>query len=418
MVVIGAGFGGINAARGLAKLPLRVTIIDKTNHHTFQPLLYQVALAVLSPAEIASPVRNIVRRHPNVEVLLGEVVGFDLANRKVKLNDGAEIGYNYLVVAAGATHSYFGHQEWQGNAPGLKTLEDALDIRRRVLLAFEFAEKQAAEQGKITELNFVVIGAGPTGVELAGAIADISRQAMKGDFRYIDSTKARVLLLEGGARVLPAYANDLSASAKRQLERLGVEVRVNTKVTNLGPGSVQIGDETIHSSVTLWAAGVAASPLGKLLGAATDRSGRVIVDSELNVAGYPEIFVIGDLAAREQEAGQFLPGLAPVAIQMGKYVAKCVARDFQKLERKPFRYLDKGTMATIGRSAAVAQIGNVHLSGFLAWVGWLFVHILFLIGFRNRFFVMWEWAFAYFTWQRGARLITGDKTLPGWDVKV
>jgi NADH:quinone reductase (non-electrogenic) len=418
VVIIGAGFAGINAARALGNFPVRVTLIDRKNYHLFQPLLYQVALAVLSPGEIASPARGILRKFQNVEVLMDEALGFDLERRCVKLKETQEIGYDYLVIAAGATHSYFGHDEWAELAPGLKTIEDATEIRRRVLLAFELAERETAVHGMTAPLNFVVVGGGPTGVELAGAISDITRHVLSVEFRAIDPSRARVTLLEGGPRVLAAYTPDLSEKAEKQLRDLGVEVYTNAMVTQLSPGKVTFknkdgGFETINSVVTLWGAGVKASHLGKALGVETDRTGRVLVDEYANVSGHHDVFVIGDLAAFKQGDG-YLAGVAPVAIQMGKYVAAAIKRDVEKLPRKRFHYLDKGTMATIGRSKAIAQIGKLHLSGFLAWAAWLFVHILFLIGFRNRLAVLAEWMWAYFTFQRGARLITGSQELIGW----
>lgn len=414
VLIIGAGFAGINAALSLRRAHAQVTMVDRKNHHTFQPLLYQVALAVLSPAEIASPVRTILRGQKHTEVLMGEVVGFDLKARKALLKNGSRLEYDYLIVAAGSTHSYFGHEEWAVDAPGLKTLEDAIEIRRRVLLAFELAEKQVLENAPHpTPLNFVVIGAGPTGVELAGAISDIARHYMTRDFHHIDPRQARIMLLEGGPRVLAAYPEDLSASAERQLRDLGVEVRTNTRVTGIEPGVVLVGKERIAAAVIVWAAGVAASPLGKMLGAPTDKTGRVMVDAELNIPGHPEVFVLGDLAAREQD-GHGLPGLAPVAIQMGKWVAKTITRDINGEPRKPFHYFDKGTMATIGRNKAIAQIGKVHLSGVIAWLAWLFIHIMYLVGFRNRLLVLTEWAWTYFAVQQGSRLITGDTNLIGW----
>ena len=415
VLIVGAGFGGMNAALALRHANVRVTVVDRKNHHTFQPLLYQVALAVLSPAEIASPVRTVLRRQRNVEVLMGEVVGFDLANHRALLKNGSALDYDYLILAPGSTHSYFGHDEWEPSAPGLKTLEDATEIRRRVLLAFELAEKQVLEKAPHpTPLDFVIIGGGPTGVELAGAISDIARHYMTRDYHHIDPRQARILLLEGGPRVLPAYPEDLSASAEKQLRDIKVEVYTNTQVTGIEPGAVLAGDRRFTAAVIVWAAGVAASPLGKMLGAPIDRSGRVFVDSELNIAGHPEVFVLGDLAAREQEPGQFLPGLAPVAIQMGKWVGKTIVRDVEGKPRKPFHYFDKGSMATIGRNKAIAQIGKIHLSGVIAWLAWLFIHILYLIGFRNRMLVLTEWAWSYITGQGGSRLITGDTTLAGW----
>jgi NADH dehydrogenase len=416
VVVIGAGFGGLEAARALAKLPVQVTVIDRKNHHTFQPLLYQVATAGISPGEIAAPIRWILRGRKNVEVLLGEVVDFDLQRRVVKLSD-LEIPYDYLIVAAGATHSYFGHDEWEPLAPGLKSIEDALEIRRRVLLAFELAERQAAAGQPEVELNFVIVGAGPTGVELSGTLAEIARQVLRDEFVSIDPRRTRIVLLEGGPRVLPAYAPDLSQSAVRQLEKLGVEVRTSALVTRIWPGAVWIGEERLPAAVVLWAAGVAASPLGNKLGTQLDRAGRVQVNRDLSLPGLPDVFVIGDLASLRDEHGNLLPGVAPVAMQQGRYVAKTISRDLQKLPRKNFHYVDKGSLATIGRAAAVAQIGKIHISGYFAWLAWLFIHIMFLIGFRNRLIVMIQWAWSYLTYERGARLITGDTSLPGWTEK-
>jgi NADH:ubiquinone reductase (H+-translocating) len=416
ILVIGAGFGGLSAARKLAKLRVQVVVIDRKNHHTFQPLLYQVATAGISPGEIAAPIRWILRGYENVEVLMGEVLGFDLERRTVKLSD-AEIPYDYLVVAAGATHSYFGHDQWEPWAPGLKTIEDALEIRRRVLLAFELAERQAAEGKPLLDLNFVIVGAGPTGVELAGTLAEIARKVLQNEFRSIDPRRTRIILLEGGPRVLPAYAPDLSQSAVRQLERLGVEVRASAMVTRIEPTAVWVGDERISAAVILWAAGVAASPLGKALGAPLDRAGRVQVNPDLSLPRHPEVFVVGDLASLKDEHGNMLPGVAPVAMQQGRFVAEVVAADLKKHPRKTFHYLDKGSLATIGRAAAVAQIRKIHISGYFAWLAWLFIHIMFLIGFRNRLIVMIQWAWSYLTYERGARLITGDTTLPGWTDK-
>jgi NADH:quinone reductase (non-electrogenic) len=413
VVIIGGGFGGLTAARSLARQPVRITLIDRKNHHTFQPLLYQVATAGLSPGEIAAPIRWILRGHANVQVLLGEVTDFDLAARIVKLAD-MQMAYDYLIVAAGATHSYFGHDEWEPLAPGLKTIEDAIEIRRRVLLAFELAERQAAQGGEQMPLNFVVIGAGPTGVELAGTLAEISRRALANEFRSIDPKSTRILLLEGGPRILPAYPEDLSRSAEEQLRRLGVDVQDSTMVTAVEPDAVHVGDKRLPAAVILWAAGVAASPLGKKLGASVDRAGRVLVQPDLSTPGHPEVFVIGDLAALKDAEGKPLPGLAPVAMQQGHAVAANVARDFMGEPREAFHYRDRGSLATIGRAAAVAQFGKVHLSGYLAWLSWLFIHILFLIGFRNRLIVMIQWAWSYLTYERGARLITGDARLPSW----
>jgi NADH:ubiquinone reductase (H+-translocating) len=413
VVIVGAGFGGLVAARTLARYPVQITLIDRKNFHTFQPLLYQVATAGLSPGEIAAPIRWILRGRHNVEVLMAEVEDFDLGTRMVKLPD-AEVHYDYLIVAAGASHAYFGHDEWEPFAPGLKTVEDALEIRRRVLLAFELAERQAASGQDQTQLNFVVVGGGPTGVELAGTLAEVSRQALANEFRTIDPKRTKIILLEGGARVLPAYPEDLSRSAEVQLQHLGVEVRTSALVSGVEAGAVFIGQTRLPATVTLWAAGVAASPLGKKLGAPTDRAGRVLVGPDLSVPGHPEVFVIGDLAALKDEKGKLLPGVAPVAMQQGKTTADNIGRQLQGQPRRDFHYFDKGSLATIGRAAAVAEFGKIHISGFLAWLAWLFVHIFFLIGFRNRVIVLIQWAWSYFTYERGARLITGDTRLPGW----
>ncbi|MGC2695566.1 MAG: NAD(P)/FAD-dependent oxidoreductase [Candidatus Angelobacter sp.] len=410
VVVIGAGFAGLNAAKALARAPVELTVVDRKNHHTFQPLLYQVAMAVLSPAEIASPVRTVLRHDANVEVLLGEVTGFDLQKRLVRL-DGLglpdiELPYDYLLVAAGATHAYFGHPEWEEFAPGLKTLEDALEIRRRVLLAFETAERLVITHQSSPPLNFVVVGAGPTGVELAGAISDIAGRHLMKEFRAIDPRQSRIILLEGGPRVLPSYPEDLSASAERQLKEMGVEVRTNAMVTNIEPGVVSVGKEKIPAAVILWGAGVSASPLGKMLNVPTDKAGRVIVLPDLTVPGHPEVFVAGDLASIQQKSSKPVPGVAPAAIQMGKFGARQITRTVAGKPREEFEYLDKGSLATIGRSRAVADLGKLHFSGYFAWLAWLFIHLLFLIGFRNRLFVMIEWAWAYVTYNHSARLIT------------
>ncbi|HVP55460.1 MAG TPA: NAD(P)/FAD-dependent oxidoreductase [Candidatus Eisenbacteria bacterium] len=417
VVIIGGGFGGLVAAQSLARLPVDVTVVDRKNHHTFQPLLYQVATAGLSPAEIAAPIREILSRHENVEVLLGQVFGFDLERRLVKLH-GFELPYDYVVVAAGASHAYFGHDEWERFAPGLKTIEDALEIRRRVLLAFEMAERHAASTGQHLPLTFVVVGGGPTGVELAGTLAEITRKSLSDDFRNIDPKSTRIVLLEAGPAVLPAYPEDLQLSAKRQLERLGVEVRLNSAVTDVLLGEIHVGAEAVHATIVLWAAGVSASPLGRALGGPVDRAGRVLVDADLSLPGHPEVFVIGDLASLKQAEGTVLPGVAPVAMQQGRWVARQIAADLAGNPRKSFHYIDKGSLATIGRAAAVAQFGKLHISGFLAWMGWLFIHIFFLIGFRNRLIVMIQWAWSYFTYDRSARLITGESgtiTVPPLD---
>ncbi len=418
VVVIGAGFGGIHAAIGLAKLPVDVTVVDKKNHHTFQPLLYQVALAVLSPGDIAQPIRSILRDNANTEVIMDEVVAFDTVARRVDLKSGAELMYDYLIVATGSTHSYFGKDEWAKLAPGLKTLEDATEIRRRVLLAFELAERQKLETGMHPPLNFVIVGGGPTGVELAGSISDIAKLYMTRDFRHIDPGSAQVLILEGSPHILGMYPPDLQLKAVEQLNALGVTARTGAHVTDIQPGYVMVGDERIESVCTLWAAGVQASPLGKMLGVETDRRGSVLVDGYLHPPGHPEIFVLGDLAHFEQD-GKQVPGVAQPAMQMGDYAARRISLLLQGKadKQKPFRYFDKGDMATIGRKAAVARISwpfHAHWSGFMAWLTWLVVHIFFLIGFRNRFSVFRQWAYTYMSFQDGVRLIVGSQDLPGW----
>jgi NADH dehydrogenase len=424
VVIVGGGFAGIHAARGLARLPVDVTLVDRRNHHTFQPLLYQVALAVLSPADIAQPIRTILRSQQNAQVLMDEVTGIDPDARQITLASGAQLTYDYLVLATGASHSYFGRDDWAPFAPGLKTVEDATEIRRRVLLAFELAERQMVEHGWHPPLNFVVIGGGPTGVELAGAISDIAQLYMRHDFRHIDPAKSRVLLLEGSPRVLGTYPEDLSAKAEASLRRLGIEVHTQTRVTAVGPGWVDAeangASSRIDAAVILWAAGVEASPLGSLLGAPLDHRGCVLVDRRLNPPGTPEVFVLGDLAHFEQDDHQ-VPGVAQPAMQMGDHVAKTLSADLAGRSRPAFRYFDKGDMATIGRMDAVAKVAwpfKAHWNGFLAWATWLTVHIFFLIGFRNRLSVFAAWIWTYFTFTRGARLITGDQCLPGWQRKI
>jgi len=419
VVVIGAGFGGIHAAMGLAKLPVDVTVVDRTNHHTFQPLLYQVALAVLSPADIAQPIRSMLRNHQNIEVLMDEALSFDAEAHRVTLKSGAVLVYDYLILATGSTHSYFGHEGWAKLAPGLKTIEDATEIRRRVLLAFELAERQMVERGTHPPLNFVIIGGGPTGVELAGAISDIAKLYMARDFRHIDPRSAQVMILEGSPHILGMYPPDLQMKAVEQLNALGVHTRTNAHVTDIQPGYVMVGDERIESVCTLWAAGVQASPLGKMLGVETDKRGSVMADDHLHPAGHPEIFVLGDLAHFEQD-GKQVPGVAQPAMQMGDYAAKRIGLLIAGKggKQKPFRYFDKGDMATIGRKAAVARIAwpfHAHWSGFMAWLTWLVVHIFFLIGFRNRWGVFRQWAYTYVRFQDGVRLIVGSQELPGWD---
>jgi NADH:ubiquinone reductase (H+-translocating) len=408
VVIVGGGFGGLYAARALRRAPVRITLIDRRNFHLFQPLLYQVATASLSPADIAQPIRTVLRKQKNTEVWMGEVIDVDVAARQVRLADGVSVAWDYLIVATGATHAYFGRDEWAAFAPGLKTIDDATEIRRRFLIAFEAAEREADAEAMRRLLTFVIVGAGPTGVELAGAMAEIARTAMPTDFRSIDTTTARIILIEGLDRVLPAYPADLSTKAQRQLERLGVEVLTNTRVTGIAAGRVQIGEETIAAENVFWAAGVAASKLGARLGVETDGAGRVIVQPDLSVGGRPEVFAVGDIAAAMRADGTPVPGVAQGAIQGGKHVARQILNDLRGRDRQRFEYFDKGDLATIGRAAAVARIGRLKLSGFVAWLIWVLVHIMYLIGFRNRALVMLQWGWAYLTYHRGIRLITGD----------
>ena len=416
VVVVGGGFAGLSAGNALAGMNVDVTLLDRRNHHTFQPLLYQVALAVLSPADIAQPIRSIFSKKKNIEVLMDEVIGIEPDQRRLHLHTGATVEYDYLILGTGSTHSYFGKDEWAQNAPGLKTVEDATEIRRRVLLAIELAEREMVETGAHPLLNFVIIGGGPTGVELAGAISDISKLYMRHDFRHINPASARVILIEGSPRVLAAYPEDLSIKAARQLAQLGVEVRTGQSVTDVKPGYVVVGGQRLDAMVTLWAAGVQASPLGKMLGTPTDKRGCVIVDLYLNPPAHPEIFVCGDLAHVE-EAGRQVPGVAQPAMQMGRHAAQMIAQDMAGKPRTPFHYFDKGDMATIGRHAAVANVRwpfKAHWQGTLAWLAWVSVHLFFLIGFRHRLAVFFSWAWTYLTFNRGARLITGSPLLPGW----
>jgi NADH dehydrogenase len=407
IVIVGGGFAGLYTARGLADAEAKITVVDRHNYHLFQPLLYQVAMAALNPSDIAAPIRSILRRQKNVTVLLGEVTSVDPGARSVALADGGTLPYDFLVLATGATHSYFGHPEWERFAPGLKTIEDALEIRRRVLLAFESAERETDPELQKAWLTFVVIGAGPTGVELAGALSEIARQTMTRDFRRIKPENARVILLEGRERVLPPYPPSLSESARRQLERLGAEVVTNAVVTDVSDREVRVGDRVIPTRTVLWGAGVQASPVARSLGVPLDRAGRVLVEPDLTIPGHPEIFVLGDLAAVQQRDGSFVPGVAPAAIQAGQHTAANLERALAGQPLRAFRYRDKGSLATIGRAAAVADFGRVRFGGFFAWMAWLLIHIFFLIGFRNRFLVITQWAWAYLTYQRGARLITG-----------
>jgi NADH dehydrogenase len=403
VVILGGGFGGLAAARELGRAPVDVVIVDRKNHHLFQPLLYQVATAGLSPADIASPIRQIVARQRNTRVLLDEAVSVDPARRVVHLA-GGELQFDYLILATGATHSYFGKGGWERFAPGLKTLEDALEIRRRVLLAFEQAERGSDAQAARRWLTFVVIGGGPTGVEMAGAFAEIARHTLARDFRRIDPRIARVILVEAGPRLLSGYPEDLSIRAQEQLETLGVQVWTGQPVTGVDEDGVTIGADRLAAGTVVWAAGVAASPIGASLGVPLDRAGRVRVEPELTLPGQASVYVVGDLVLLEQD-GQPVPGVAPAAIQMGHHAARNVLRALRGQPLRSFRYRDKGSLATIGRSRAIAVIGRLHLSGLLAWLAWLLVHIFFLIGFRNRFVVLFTWTWAYVTWQRSARLI-------------
>ncbi len=414
VVIVGGGFAGLEAAKALRRADVDLTLIDRRNHHLFQPLLYQVATAALSPADIAYPIRKVLRSQANATVLLGEVKAIDTAARTLSVSDDdgdcETLDYDYLIVATGATHAYFGHDEWAERAPGLKTVEDATEIRRRFLVAFERAEREHDEAARRAALTFVVVGGGPTGVELAGAISEIARKSIPRDFRHIDTTTTRVILVEGAERLLGSYPPELSASAKRQLEGLGVEVRLHTFVNAIDEGGVQAGDERIDASTVLWAAGVRASSLAKTLGAPLDESGRVLVGDDLTIPGHPEVFVTGDLAAvSDPETGEAVPGVAQGAIQMGRYAARRVRAQVggDASPRPPFRYKDKGNMATIGRNRAVAQIGARHVTGRLAWVLWALIHVMFLIGFRNRLMVMIQWVWMYVFFDRGARLITG-----------
>jgi len=413
VVIVGGGFAGLYATRILGRLPVEVTIIDRKNHHTFQPLLYQAATAGLAPSEIAMPIRSIVRDCRNTEVLMAEVTGFDLEKQVVFTDDGP-VNYDYLLVAAGATHAYFGHDEWARYAPGLKSVEDAVEIRRRVLLSFEIAEREARMRQQHYPLNFVVVGGGPTGVELAGALSEIARRVIAEDFRSIDPKKTRVILVEGSDHVLGAFPPELCESARQQLQKLGVEVMTNAMVTEIGPNHINVGDQRIQAAVVLWAAGVAASPLGAKLGCACDRAGRPIVNDDLTIPGHSNVFALGDMASAKQKDGSPVPGVATGAIQMGTFAGKAIKADLEGKPRKKFAFWNKGTLATIGRNSAIGDLGFIRLSGFLAWMAWLLIHIYFLIGFRNRIRVMADWAWQYFTYGRGARLITGksDSVVP------
>ena len=412
VVIVGGGFGGLTLAQSLAGKPVRVTLLDRTNHHLFQPLLYQVAMAGLSPAEIAQPIRAILRREENVGVLMGDVARVDLPCRRVLLADGTEIEWDFVVVACGMKTSYFGHEDWEGVAPGLKSLNDAVEIRERVLLAFEQAERTEDPSEREALLTFVVIGGGPTGVELAGALAELSKFVLDRDFRRVDPTGARIILLEAGERILPSFATELSESAVTQLHELGVEVRTGKRVTSLEAGVVKLGTEEIDASVVLWAAGVRTDELTASLGTKLDSAGRVLVAPDLSIPGHPRAFVIGDAAHVEDEHGELLPGVSPVAMQQARTVAKSIQRALVGKDTLAFSYFDKGAMATIGRRRAIAQVQRMRMSGLLAWLAWLTVHIFYLIGFKNRIVVMFIWAWSYFTYRRGARLIVGRAFSP------
>lgn len=408
VVIVGGGFGGLATARALKHADVRITLIDRTNHHLFQPLLYQVAMAGLSPADIAAPIRSILHKQKNVNVLLDEVTGVDLTKQVLTLRD-EQLSYDYLVLATGGRTSYFGHDEWEKFAPGLKDLDDAVEIRRRVLLAFEAAEKEKDATKRHQFLTFVVVGGGPTGVELAGAVAELARFVLDSDFRSINPKEAKIVLLEGGPRILPSFADDLSKSATEQLETLGVEVRLNAQATNIDDTGVYLGNEEIKAATVIWGAGVRATSLTTKLGVPLDRAGRVILEPDLTLPNFHNAFAIGDMTCFLHQDGKPLPGVSPVAIQMGERVAKNIKLGLDGNPYETFSYYDKGSMATIGRSAAIAQKGSIHLDGFIAWLAWLLVHIFFLIGFRNRFAVLFNWAWSYFTYQRGARLITGRR---------
>jgi len=410
VVIVGAGFGGLWAAKTLANAPVEVVVIDRENYHLFQPLLYQVATAGLSPADIAAPIRGIVGVYRNVTVMLGEIVGVDVVARAVSIMGGRHVPYDYLVLATGARHAYFGHDDWEPLAPGLKRIEDATEIRRRILLAFERAENETDADERRRLMNLVIVGGGPTGVELAGAIAELARRALAKDFRNIDPRVTRIILVEAGPRLLPSFPEDLANDATRRLEQLGVEVRLGAPVTAIDSSGVDIGPARVEARTAIWAAGVAASPAGHWIGAKCDRVGRILVDPDLSVAGHPEIFAIGYTALALDATGTPLPGIAPVAKQQGRYVGSLIKARLRGAERvEPFHYQSYGNLATIGRKAAVIDFGWIHLRGLVAWVIWSVVHIYFLIGFRNRAMVALDWLWAYFTFQRGARLITGSQ---------
>jgi NADH:quinone reductase (non-electrogenic) len=414
IVIVGAGFGGLKAARALQHANARITVIDRQNHHLFQPLLYWVATAGLSPADISSPIRSILRKQKNTEVLMGEVTGVDLARQRVLMGEQA-VPYDYLVLATGAHDNYFGHSEWQRYAPGLKTIVDATSIRRKILLAFEAAERELDPQKVKSLLTFVLVGAGPTGVEMSGAIAELAHKALAADFRHIDTRSARIILVEAAPRILTTFPESLARKTKRRLEHMGVEVIEGRPVEEVDERGVVVGGERIEAHTIIWSAGVSASPAGKWLGAEVDRAGRVKVESDLSLPGHPNVFVIGDTASVTQ-GGKPLPGVAPVAMQAGEYVASLIVQRIAgKEQRKPFRYFNKGNLATVGRSYALVDLGKVRMAGFLAWVTWLVVHIFYLIGFRNRVVALFQWAWTYLTYNRGARLITLERDTQSLD---
>jgi NADH dehydrogenase len=409
VVILGGGFGGLYAARALRTAPVSVTVIDRTNHHLFQPLLYQVATAVLAPTDITSPIRHLLRKQRNTDVLMAEARSIDLAERVVVVDDGRKIAYDYLIVAMGTRHSYFGHDEWERDAPGLKSIDDAREIRRRFLLAFERAEASQDKEEQRALLTFVIVGGGPTGVELAGIIPEVTRRAIAREFRHIDTRAARVILVEAGPRVLATYPEELSARAKRDLEALGVEVRTHTSVTNIEPDAVHLGDERIPTRTVVWAAGNVASPVSRSLGVPLDRAGRVLVEPDLSIPGHPEVFVVGDLAVPPpQTNGRPVPGVAQGAMQGGRHAADNIRKRLAGAPTAPFRYRNKGDLATIGRHKAVGDLGFVRITGRTAWWFWLLLHILYLAGFRNRLSVLVEWGYAYFTYQRGSRLLSRE----------
>jgi NADH:ubiquinone reductase (H+-translocating) len=408
VVILGGGFAGLYAGRRLKRAPVRVTLVDRRNHHLFQPMLYQVATAALNPSDIAAPIRSVLRRQSNTEVVLAEVNTIDTANRRVHFTDGTGVSYDYLLVATGARHSYFGHEEWESLAPGLKSLEDAVEIRQRVLMAFELAEREPDPVRRHTYLTFVIVGGGPTGVEMAGAVAELRRYALRRDFRRIDPTEATVMLLEGGTRILPSYPESLSNQAKEDLRRLGVDVRTETMVTEIHPKSVKAGGWTIPTQTVIWAAGNRASRVLRSLGTPLDPAGRAIVEPDCTIPEHPEVFVLGDAALFTHQGDAPLPAISPVAIQMGEYAARTITGDLAGQPRRAFQYWDKGQLAVIGRGRAVADIWKLRFGGFPAWLVWIFVHIFYLIGFRNRILVLIQWAWSYVTFGRGARLISTE----------